>query len=91
MGAGRTPDSPGPPNDAKMCNAIRAWLNHHAPSGERITMRSLKKGIHPQLDTLGAAAFINAIRNLEFMSAVETSQIQTAGRPSNLIRLVKGA
>jgi hypothetical protein len=83
--------NPGKTNDAQMCNAILAWLNRHAPCGEWITVRALKKGIHRQLDTLGAAAFVGAIKNLTFMSAIETTEKKSAGpRPSNVIRLVKG-
>jgi hypothetical protein len=77
---------------AEMCNAIRNWLNTHASNGEWVTQRSLKKGISSQLDRLGAQIYVGAVKALVSMDAIETSRRANAGtRPSDLIRLIKGA
>jgi hypothetical protein len=84
--------NPGVNASAEMCNAIRNWLNTHASNGEWVTQRSLKKGVSSQLDRLGAQIYVGAVKALVSMDAIETSRRANAGtRPSDLIRLIKGA
>ena len=84
--------NPGVNSSAEMCNAIRGWLNTHASKGEWVTQRSLKKGICSQLDRLGAQIYVGAVKALVSMDAIETTRKTNAGtRPSDLIRLIKGA
>lgn len=76
--------------DAKMTNAILGWLNRHAPNGEWVTQRALKRGVIDTLRAIGPVAFTSAIKNLCFMDTVETKRIPSTGRPSDAIRLKKG-
>jgi hypothetical protein len=84
--------NPGLNANAQMCNAIRNWLNTHAPKGEWVTQRSLKKGIHSQLDSLGAQTYVVALKSLAIMDSVETTRkVNPGARPSDLVRLIKGS
>lgn len=76
--------------DAKMCNAIMNYLRRKALSGEWVTGRSLRRGLQRHIDNLGPFIFLNAIKNLQQVRAIEKSTHKNEGaRDSEVFRLLK--
>jgi len=77
--------------DAQCSNAILAWLQAHAPKGEWVSMRDLKRGLNYSRMRLGPRTFLSAFNTLAspVIGAIEIEITkQTTGRPSIRVRLV---